>query len=93
MSRLHYLGVIFAITLASYLIAVVFRFAVGRRGILSLSSFVSLRERVTDPLTHWIHSRMRPGKLRSICQRKWSLLFLHIFLNNLLFVAFIGRTV
>ncbi len=93
MSRLHYLGVIFAVTLASYLIAVLFGFALGRRGTLSLSRFVNLRERVTDPLTRWIHSWMRPRKLRSISQRKWSLLFLLIFLNNLLLVAFIGRTV
>ena len=55
MSRLHYLGVIFAVTLASYLIAVLFGFALGRRGTLILSRFVNLRERVTDPLTEMSH--------------------------------------
>ncbi len=92
MSRICYLGIILAVTLVSYLIAVLFGYVLGRKGTLNLNWFVGVRERVTDPLTVWAHSWMQPHKFNSMTQRRWWLLFLLIFLNNLLLVAFIGRT-
>lgn|GEM_PF-1412316 len=81
--------VIFLIVCCFYLLFFLIGLIVSRRRETDVATLVRIGNYLVDPLSKSIHRKMRPYKHRCLVRKKWPALFVLIFLNNLLVVAFI----
>ncbi|MDZ7292024.1 MAG: stage II sporulation protein M [candidate division KSB1 bacterium] len=90
-----HLGLLFIIVLSLYLASLLIGFWLGKKGTLDIVWWLERKKRrtfLTDPLTVRIHQWLDKYKMSSLKHKKWFRFGLLIFLNNLLLVAFISRT-
>lgn len=83
--------IIFGWALCSYFIPLLIGFIVGKVKKIKMESIYKIGQKLSDPLTLKIHNWSRKYKLNSIKNNNWILLFILIFLNNLILVAFVSR--
>jgi hypothetical protein len=89
------LGLLFVIVLSLYLASLLVGFWLGKKGVLDIVWLLERKKKgsfLTDPLTVRIQQKLNKYKMRSLKHRKWFRFGLLIFLNNLVLVAFISRT-
>ncbi|ACL69024.1 hypothetical protein [Halothermothrix orenii] len=82
---------VFLWVLAFYFLPMVVGFILGKIKTISLTKISEIGYKLGDPVTTKIHNWSRKYKLLSIKNGHWLLLFLLIFLNNLILVAFVRR--
>ncbi|MFW6027155.1 MAG: hypothetical protein ACOCRX_12540 [Candidatus Woesearchaeota archaeon] len=68
-------------------------FVLGKINKVSLTKLSQIGKNLADPITIKIHKWSRKYKMRAIKNQRWLILFLLIFLNNLLLAAFIIKIV
>lgn len=84
-------NLIFIVVLCCYFIPLIIGLILGKKEIIKVVDISKIGKHLSDPLTKKIHNWSRKYKLRSIKNNKWFLLFLLIFLNNLILTAFITK--
>jgi len=66
-------------------------FTLGNIKKIKIKKLSKIGSKLGDPLTIKIHRWSRKYKLSFIKNRKWLLLFISIFLNNLILAAFVSK--
>lgn len=84
-------AVVFWWVLATYFLPMVAGFIFGKIKAVSLVQMSEIGKKLTDPLTIKLHNWSRQYKMACIKNGQWFMLFLLIFLNNLILAAFVTR--
>jgi len=85
--------IVFLWVLAFYFLPMMVGFVLGKKKNISIAKMSEMGRKFGDPITKGVHNWSRKHKLASIKNGKWLFLFLLIFLNNLLLVAFASRII
>lgn len=82
-----------AIVVSLYIVSVLIGFFLAKKDIINMDWFVKTHRTLTDPVTIKLRNWLDRHKTTSMRDKKWFRFGALIFLNNLLIVAFISRTV
>lgn len=83
--------IIFTWVLGFYFIPLIVGLFLGKKKVVSTSNISEIGKYLADPITKKIHNWSRKYKMSCLKNKSWFLLFLLIFLNNLLLAAFITK--
>jgi len=82
-----------ATVVSLYGVSVLTGFILAKKDIINMEWFIKTRRTLIDPMTIQLRNWLDKYKTMSIKDKKWFRFWALIFVNNLLIVAFISRTV
>lgn len=84
-------NMIFILVLIFYFVPLVIGFFLGKNKVVNTSDISEIGKNLADPVTKKIHNWSRKYKMLCIKNENWGLLFILIFLNNLVLAALITK--